>query len=102
MLQFQGDVLQLISGRYSSNIFLDQETAEGREFARYMTDMDVAALKFVSGFAPDLLIPRVLGHNTDPKNPVEAPFILQSKLNGTDLAHTAFNPTLWETFNFVR
>ncbi|KAJ7922776.1 hypothetical protein B0H13DRAFT_1981700 [Mycena leptocephala] len=77
-----------------------KETAEGREFARSMTEMDVAALKFVSGFAPDLLIPRVLGHNTDPQNPVEASFILQSKLNGTDLAHTAFNPTLWETFNF--
>ncbi|KAJ7431908.1 hypothetical protein FB451DRAFT_1156422 [Mycena latifolia] len=75
-------------------------TEEGREFARSMTEMDVAALKFVSGFAPDLLIPRVLGHNTDPQNPIEAPFILQSKLNGIDLAHTAFNPTLWETFNF--
>jgi len=65
-----------------------------------MTEMDVAALEFITSRAPDVLIPRVLGQNTDPGNPIEAPFILQSKLRGINLANTAYNPTLWETFNF--
>ncbi|KAJ7138484.1 hypothetical protein C8R43DRAFT_893291 [Mycena crocata] len=77
---------------------------KGREFAQSMTKKDVAALELVASFVPDLPIPRVLGHNTDLEkdvNPIGAPFILQSRLNGINLLNTAFNPKLWETFDFV-
>ncbi|KAJ7206866.1 hypothetical protein GGX14DRAFT_366968 [Mycena pura] len=77
-----------------------KDTHEGREFARSMTKIDIAALEFVANQAPNLLVPRVLGYNTDPQNKVNAPFILQSKLHGINLAQTASNPNLWEKFNF--
>ncbi|KAJ7510326.1 hypothetical protein B0H11DRAFT_1846149 [Mycena galericulata] len=77
-----------------------KETDEGREFAQSMTEIDVAALKFVANRAPNILIPRVLAYDTNPRNPVDAPFILQSRLRGIDLAHIAYNLTLWETFNY--
>ncbi|KAJ7627582.1 hypothetical protein DFH06DRAFT_1227581 [Mycena polygramma] len=77
-----------------------KDTAEGHQFARYMTQVDAASLELIANGAPNLLMPRVLGYDTDPDNPVNAPFILRSKLRGVNLLNTLYDPVLSQTFDY--
>ncbi|KAJ6539430.1 hypothetical protein B0H19DRAFT_1179046 [Mycena capillaripes] len=76
-----------------------KNTEEGREFARHMTETDVASLQVVANGAPELLVPRVLGYDTDPENALNAPFILQSKLHGINLLNTLYDDALSAAFD---
>ncbi|KAJ7171977.1 hypothetical protein C8R46DRAFT_894908 [Mycena filopes] len=38
--------------------------------------------------------------HSDPKNPIGAPFILQSKPRGISLLNTAYDPALWKSFDY--
>ncbi|KAJ7781149.1 hypothetical protein B0H16DRAFT_608801 [Mycena metata] len=74
-----------------------KDTDEGRKFARDMTETDVACIALI-GQNP--LIHVVLGYDTDPKNPIGAPFILQSRLQGINLLNTAYDTARWEAFDY--
>ncbi|KAJ6463802.1 hypothetical protein C8R47DRAFT_75503 [Mycena vitilis] len=71
----EDDGVECVAARICYNF---KATAEGHQFARYMTQVDAASLELIANGAPNLLMPRLFGYDTNPDNPVKAPFILQS------------------------
>lgn len=66
-----------------------QNTTLGLQEARRQIKQEAALLTFLSTSAPDLLAPRVLAYDPDPHNPIQAPFIIETRLEGQSLLQSS-------------